>query len=83
MDVLIIESPYTEPDDVITMAAGTSSADGAGSFVATKDRAAGRDYVVITVEQHTKGFVSALIDIVEVRPARNRSCLRGCRSHQA
>lgn len=29
---------------------------------------AGRDYVVVTVEQHTEGFVGALIDIVEVAP---------------
>jgi outer membrane protein OmpA-like peptidoglycan-associated protein len=48
------------------MAAGTSSAGGAGSFVAYRDRAAGPVYVVVTVEQHAEDYVGTLIDIVEV-----------------
>lgn len=69
MDVYLRENPFTAPGEASTMAAGTSSAGGAGSFIATKDRAAGRVYVIVSVEQHAEDFVGALIDIVEVAPA--------------
>jgi OmpA-OmpF porin, OOP family len=46
--------------------AGTSSAGGAGSIVARKERAAGTAYVVITVEKHSDEMIATLIDIVEV-----------------
>lgn len=69
LDVYLIENPFTAPGEARTMTAGTSSSGGAGSFVATKDRAAGRVYVVLTVEQHAEDFIGTLIDIVEVAPA--------------
>ena len=69
LEVYLIENPFTAPGEASTMAAGTSSSGGAGSFVATKERAAGRVYVVVSVEQHAEDFVGALIDIVEVAAA--------------
>lgn len=69
LDVYLIENPFTAPGEVSTMAAGTSSSGGAGSFVATRDRLAGRVYVVVSVEQHAEDFIGALIDIVEVEQA--------------
>ncbi len=68
LTVYLNENPFTAPGDAATMSAGTSSAGGAGSFVATKDRAAGRVYVVLTVEQHSEDMVGTLIDVVEVAP---------------
>lgn len=68
LTVYLNENPFTAPGDATTMSAGTSSAGGAGSFVATKDRAAGRIYIVLTVEQHSEDMVGTLIDIVEVAP---------------
>jgi outer membrane protein OmpA-like peptidoglycan-associated protein len=67
--VYLDENPFTAPGEVGTMAAGTSSAGGAGSFVATRDRAAGRVYAAVRVEQHAEDYVGVLIDIVEVAPA--------------
>ena len=66
LEVYLIENPFTAPGEVSTIAAGTSSSGGAGSFVAQKERAAGLVYVVVTVEQHAEDYVGALIDIVEV-----------------
>jgi len=62
-------NPFTAPGEVGTMAAGTSSQGGAGSFVAFRDRAAGPVWVVVTVEQHAVDLVGTLIDIVEVTAA--------------
>lgn len=69
VEVYLKENPFTAPGEAHTMAAGTSSAGGAGSFIATKDRAAGRVYVVVSVEQHAEDYVGTLIDIIEVAPA--------------
>lgn len=69
LDVYLAENPFTAAGEVGTMAAGTSSAGGAGSFVAQRDRAAGLVYVVVTVEQHAEDYVGTLIDIIEVAPA--------------
>ncbi|MCL4186646.1 MAG: OmpA family protein [Rhodobacteraceae bacterium] len=65
-DVYLAANPFTAPGDVGSMAAGTSSQGGAGSFVAFRDRAAGPVWVVVTVEQHAADQVGTLIDIVEV-----------------
>ncbi len=66
LDVYLRENPFTSQGESGTIAAGTSSAGGAGSFVVQKERAAGLVYVVVTVEQHAEDYVGALIDIVEV-----------------
>lgn len=66
LEVYLIENPFAAPGEVGTMAAGTSSAGGAGSFVARTERAAGLVYAVVTVEQHAEDYVGTLIDIVEV-----------------
>jgi len=55
--------------EVHTLFAGTSSQGGIGAIVAKKDRAAGTAYVVIAVEQDSKDYIGALIDIIEVQQA--------------
>ena len=42
---------------------------GAGTIVASKERAAGTAYVIFYVEKHSKNYVGTLIDIVEVEVA--------------
>lgn len=69
LDVYLRENPFTAPGESGTMASGTSSSGGAGSFVASKDRAAGQVNVVVTVEQHSEDYVGTLIDIIEVETA--------------
>ena len=69
MEVTFAANPATKPGAVGTMFSGTSSSGGAGAIVARKERAAGTAYVVIYVEQHSKNYVGALIDIVEVEAA--------------
>ncbi|WP_425099520.1 OmpA family protein [Tropicibacter sp. S64] len=70
LEVYLAENPFTKQGEAGTMAAGTSSSGGAGAFVATKDRAAGRVWVVVNVEQHAEDYVGTLIDIVEVEAAQ-------------
>lgn len=65
-DVYLVANPFTAAGEVGSMASGTSSQGGAGSFVASRDRAAGPVWVVVTVEQHAADEVGTLIDIVEV-----------------
>lgn len=69
MEVTFSANPATKPGAVGTMFSGTSSSGGAGAIVARKARAAGTVYVVCYVEQHSKDYVGALIDIVEVEAA--------------
>lgn len=69
MEVTFAANPATKPGAVGTMFSGTSSSGGAGAIVARKERAAGTAYVVVYVEQHSKNYVGALIDIVEVESA--------------
>lgn len=69
MEVTFRANPATKPGAVGTMFSGTSSSGGAGAIVATKERAAGTAYVVIYVEQHSRNYIGALIDIVEVEAA--------------
>jgi outer membrane protein OmpA-like peptidoglycan-associated protein len=69
MEVTFGANPATKPGAVGTMFSGTSSSGGAGAIVATKERAAGTVYVVAYVEQHSKNYIGALIDIVEVEAA--------------
>jgi len=69
MEVLYRENPPGKPGEVGTLFAGTSSAGGAGSIVARKERAAGTVYAVISVEQHAADYVGTLVDIIEVEAA--------------
>lgn len=69
MEVTFRANPATKPGAVGTMFSGTSSSGGAGAVVAKKERAAGTVYVVVYVEQHSKNYIGALIDIVEVQAA--------------
>jgi outer membrane protein OmpA-like peptidoglycan-associated protein len=69
MEVTFGANPAAKPGAVGTMFSGTSSSGGAGAIVATKERAAGTVYVVAYVEQHSKNYIGALIDIVEVEAA--------------
>lgn len=69
LDIYLRENPTTAPGEVLAISSGTSSQGGAGSFVATAERAAGTVHVVVTVEQHAEDYVAALIDIVEVQRA--------------
>jgi len=71
LEVLYRENPFGKPGEVGTISAGTSSAGGAGTLVARKERAAGLVYVVATVEQHAADYVGTLIDIVEVESAES------------
>lgn len=68
-EVYFRRNPATKPGEVGSIFSGTSSSGGAGTIIARKDRAAGTVYVVITVEQHSKNYVGALVDIVEVKAA--------------
>lgn len=68
-EVYFIANPATRPGEVGTLFSGTSSSGGAGAIVATRDRAAGRVYVVVSVEQHSSNYVGTLIDLVEVEAA--------------
>ena len=70
MEVTFAANPATKPGAVGTMFSGTASSGGAGAIVAKKERAAGPAYVVIYVEQHSKNYIGALIDIVEVEKAQ-------------
>lgn len=69
MEVTFRSNPANKPGAVGTMFSGTSSSGGAGAIVATKERAAGKAYVVVYVEQHSKNYIGTLIDIVEVEAA--------------
>lgn len=69
MEVTFRANPATKPGAVGTMFSGTSSSGGAGAIVAKKDRAVGTAYVVVYVEQHSKNYIGALVDIVEVQAA--------------
>jgi OOP family OmpA-OmpF porin len=62
-------NPIVEPGPQNTLFAGTASGGGAGSIVARKERASGTAYIVLTVEQHAKDYIGALIDIIEVEAA--------------
>lgn len=68
-EVLYLANPTTQPGEVGTLFAGTSSSGGAGAIVGRKERAAGLAYVVLVVEQHSADYVGTLIDIVEVEAA--------------
>lgn len=67
--VYVAANPWAKRGAVSTLVSGTSGSGGAGAIVATKDRAAGRIYVVINSEQHDTDYLGALIDIVEVETA--------------
>lgn len=69
LEVLFLQNPTTQPGEVSTLFAGTSSSGGAGAIVARKERAAGLVYTVVVIEQHAADYVGALIDIVEVAAA--------------
>ena len=69
MEVTFRANPATKPGAVGTMFSGTSSSGGAGTVVATKERAEGTAYVIFYVEKHSKNYVGTLIDIVEVEAA--------------
>lgn len=62
-------NPIAEPGQQNNLFSGTSSSGGAGSIVARKERSSGTAYVVLTVEQHSKSYIGALIDIIEVEAA--------------
>ncbi len=68
-EVYFRTNPLNKGGEANTMLAGTSSSGGAGAIVARKERAAGTAYVVINVEQHSKDYIGALIDIIEVEQA--------------
>lgn len=67
--VLFAENPFTQPGAVNAMVSGSSSSGGRGSIVATKERAAGTVYVLVSVYQFRDNTVSTLVDIVEVEAA--------------
>ena len=69
LGIYLDANPFTAPGEVGTIAAGSSSQGGAGSFVAFKDRAAGPVWVVVTVEQNAEDYIGTLIDIVEIETA--------------
>lgn len=62
-------NPLAEQGQQNYLFSGTSSSGGAGSIVARKERSSGTVYVVLTVEQHSKSYIGALIDIIEVEAA--------------
>ncbi len=60
-----INNPWSKSGEIGTQASGTSGSGGAAAIVATKDRATGRVYVVVSTEQHNTDYVGTLVDIVE------------------
>ncbi len=62
-------NPFTKPGRVGEMTSGSATSGGRGSIVATKDRAAGRIYLAISVYQYSDQTVGTLVDIVEVESA--------------
>ncbi|MEA1052385.1 OmpA family protein [Lamprobacter modestohalophilus] len=68
LNAYLAENPLTGQGEVLAITSGSSSQGGQGVFVGTKDRASGRVYVVVTVEQHSQDLVATLIDVVEVKP---------------
>lgn len=68
-DVYLRTNPLDDPDEAGVLAMGTSSQGGAGAVVATRDRAAGRVYVAILVEQHAEDIVATLVDVIEIAAA--------------
>jgi OOP family OmpA-OmpF porin len=69
LEVYLRANPLGAPGEVGTIAAGTATSGGQGVFVATRDRAAGPVYAVVTVEQHAEDYVGTLVDIVELEAA--------------
>ncbi|MEM1142281.1 MAG: OmpA family protein [Pseudomonadota bacterium] len=69
LDVYLRTNPWASGGEANTQKAGTAGSGGAGAIVATKDRAAGRVYVVVNLELHDVDYIGALIDIVEVAAA--------------
>jgi outer membrane protein OmpA-like peptidoglycan-associated protein len=69
LEIYLRTNPAGTGGEVNTLAAGSSTSGGQGAFVATRDRAAGPVYVVVTVEQHAEDYIGTLVDIVEVERA--------------
>ena len=69
LEIYLRTNPAGTGGEVNTLAAGSSTSGGQGAFVATRDRAAGPVYVVVTVEQHAADYIGTLVDIVEVERA--------------
>lgn len=70
LGVAYAANPISEQGSLAnSLFAGTSTSGGSGSIVATKERAAGQVYVVISLEQHSQDFIGALVDIIEVKSA--------------
>lgn len=68
--VALAANPWGDANaEVATMAAGTATQGGSAAVIATRERAAGRVYVVVNVEQHSDAYVGTLVDIVEVEAA--------------
>ncbi|MEM9314072.1 MAG: OmpA family protein [Pseudomonadota bacterium] len=70
LNVYLAANPPGTEGEVLAMASGTATQGGQGSLVATYERAAGRVYVVVTVEQHAADNVGTLIDVVELKAAQ-------------
>lgn len=68
LNAYLAENPINGQGEVLAITSGSSSQGGQGVFIGAKDRAAGRVYVVVTIEQHSEDLVATLIDIVEVKP---------------
>jgi OmpA-OmpF porin, OOP family len=64
--VYFAANPWNKHGAVDAFMHGVSSQGGAGAIVASKDRAAGKAYVVINVEQDSADKIGVLVDIVEV-----------------
>jgi len=67
--VYFAANPWNKRGAVDAFTHGVSSQGGAGAIVARKDRAAGKAYVVINVEQDSADKIGVLVDIVEVETA--------------
>ncbi|MEL7045010.1 MAG: OmpA family protein, partial [Pseudomonadota bacterium] len=70
LNVYFAANPSGTEGEVLAMASGTATQGGQGSLVATFERAAGRVYVVVTVEQHAVDNIGTLIDVVELKAAQ-------------
>jgi outer membrane protein OmpA-like peptidoglycan-associated protein len=67
--VYFAANPWNKHGAVDAFMHGVSSQGGAGAIVASKDRAAGKAFVVINVEQDSAEKIGVLVDIVEVEAA--------------
>lgn len=70
LSVYYIENPWGSQGAVSKLVKGTSSSGGTGAVFGKKERADDTIYVLVSLEQHSKNEVAALITVVETKAAQ-------------